>query len=163
MWKPIKDWEDLYMVNEFGDVKNIVTGNTIVGDDNGSGYKRVKLWRNKQSEMKYRHRLVAETFIPNPNNLPEVNHIDSNRSNNHIDNLEWVSRKQNKRHSQIYGNEKYKPFIVYYNNGEIATFDTQQELAALLKVSKPTVRYWLQNKNQGYLKHNISKIEYIKK
>ena len=106
MWKPIKDWEDLYMVNEFGDVKNIVTGNTIVGDDNGSGYKRVKLWRNKQSEMKYRHRLVAETFIPNPNNLPEVNHIDSNRSNNHIDNLEWVSRKQNKRHSQIYGNEK---------------------------------------------------------
>ena len=54
--------------------------------------------------------------------------------------------------------------IVYddYNNGDIVTFDTQQELATLLKVSKPTVRYWLQNKNQGYLKHNINKIEYIK-
>ena len=47
------------------------------------------------------HRLVATAFIPNPDNLPEVNHKDKNKSNNHIDNLEWTSMRENRTHSKM--------------------------------------------------------------
>ena len=62
-------------------------------------YPQVNLWKNNQSKWVYVHRLVAEAFIPNPDNLPEVNHIDGNRLNNHVSNLEWTSRSGNMQHS----------------------------------------------------------------
>ena len=63
-------------------------------------YKFVTL-RNKNGERKHKsiHRLVAETYIPNPHNLPQVNHIDEDRFNNNVNNLEWVTASQNQRHS----------------------------------------------------------------
>ncbi len=63
--------------------------------DNGRGYLTVMLSKNKTKKHKYIHRLVAETFIVNPDNFPEVNHIDENKQNNNILNLEWCNRNYN--------------------------------------------------------------------
>lgn len=63
-----------------------------------NGYLDVKLSNNGIKHHEYIHRLVAKAFIPNPNNLPEVNHIDGNKRNNNVDNLEWCSRLDNMQH-----------------------------------------------------------------
>lgn len=66
----------------------------------GRGYEQVCLWLcNNVSKQKYVHRLVAEAFLPNPNNKPEVNHIDGNKRNNELANLEWVTASENQQHS----------------------------------------------------------------
>ncbi len=66
---------------------------------NQRGYKMVNLIRDKKSKTRYVHRLVAQAFIPNPDNLPQVNHIDGNKENNDVANLEWVSAKENNHHA----------------------------------------------------------------
>ncbi|MCF0116886.1 MAG: HNH endonuclease [Bacilli bacterium] len=65
-------------------------------------YYRVTLCKNKKQKTLYIHRLIAETFLDNPNNLPEVNHIDENKHNNNINNLEWCSHEYNMK----YGSHK---------------------------------------------------------
>ena len=72
-----------------------VDGRTFTKTDDGRGYDRVSL-----EEKPYRiHRLVAEAFIPNPLNLPEVNHKDGNKKNNCVENLEWVTHQENMAHA----------------------------------------------------------------
>lgn len=76
--------------------------------DNGAGYKFYVITRFKREGKwiaitKYVHRLVAENFLENPDNLPQVNHKDCDKSNNHVDNLEWISRKSNIDHAHAAG------------------------------------------------------------
>lgn len=79
--------------------------------DNSFGYKQVNLVDdNGKERKKYVHRLVADVFIENNNNLPEVNHIDGDKANNSISNLEWVSRSENVRHSmKVLGHKPLGP------------------------------------------------------
>lgn len=162
IWIPIKGWENLYKVNQFGDVINIKTNNLITGDDNGCGYKRVTLYNGDIHKKCYRHRLVAEHFIPNPDNLPEVNHIDNNKSNNYYKNLEWCTRKNNKLHSMKKGNEKYRPFQVEFDDGRIVIYDCAMDLANELGISKTMVRNWLHKKYFSYSKYKIKAINDLK-
>lgn len=69
---------------------------------NNKWYKRFPL-RDKSRKMVTLHRVIAENFIPNPNNYPEVNHKDGNKRNNHVDNLEWCTPKQNREHARRTG------------------------------------------------------------
>lgn len=78
-------------------------------------YKFVTLRNGQYKKHKDIHRLVAEAFIPNPDNLPQVNHIDEDKLNNHVDNLEWVTASQNQRHS---GHQRAKSYIIENKNGE---------------------------------------------
>jgi len=71
----------------------------ITPQKNYRGYYYIDLYDSKTKCRKYMHRLVAETYIPNPNNLPQVNHIDKNKSNNYINNLEWTTNHKNAIHS----------------------------------------------------------------
>lgn len=109
MWKSVPD-SDTYIVNENGEVKNISTGKYIIGDINTAGYYRVSLCINGKQKKFFRHRLVALLFIPNPKNLREVNHIDGDKSNNSISNLEWCDRTHNEHESRRNGLKEYKPF-----------------------------------------------------
>ena len=110
MRKPIKNLEELYEVDEKGNVyalprkKRTPTTEYISKErklkpyNNGYGYMLVDMRKDGKRYMKVVHRLVAEAFIPNPNNLPQVNHIDGNKSNNNVDNLEWCTCSENQLH-----------------------------------------------------------------
>ena len=100
-WKQIDGFER-YQVSSAGVVKKI-DGGIMRQSDNGRGYYFVRLWNDDGMKKKYIHRLVAEAFIDNPLNKKEVNHIDSNPSNNSVENLEWVSHKENMEHMVIQG------------------------------------------------------------
>lgn len=164
MWKPIKDWEELYSINELGEVKNNKTNKLIIGDVNNAGYFRVSLCdkSNSRSKRYFRHRLVAEHFIDNPNNLTEVNHIDGNKSHNYVDNLEWISRKDNERHSRReLGNKGYKPFKVIYEDGREKVYEFKSDLAEILGVTTASIKNYLHGKSKGYINYGIILIEYI--
>lgn len=110
-WKPIKGYEGLYEVSDVGEVKalkrTINQGkchrtweeHIVKFSVDGNGYFRTNLAKDGVNKTVKVHRLVAEAFIPNPSNLPEVNHIDGNKQNNHVENLEWCSRSENLKHA----------------------------------------------------------------
>ena len=93
-WKVIEGYDFAYRVSNFGMVEG--TRGFMKPYDNGYGYLVVDLKANGKRKHKKIHRLVAEAFIPNPDNLPEVNHKDENKYNNSVDNLEWCNSSYNK-------------------------------------------------------------------
>ena len=103
--KDIKGFEDRYTISNLGIVRSKLTHIKMKPSVTKFGYLRVNLRKEHSREYKsyFIHRLVACHFLPNPNNLPEVNHIDCNRQNNIVTNLEWVSRQDNIKHSFKYG------------------------------------------------------------
>ena len=100
IWKDIKGYEGLYQVSNLGRVKSLSRKNHPKEEfrnliTNSKGYLIVNLLKNNKGKTNKVHRLVAEAFIPNPNNYPQVNHKDENKTNNHVDNLEWCTNKYN--------------------------------------------------------------------
>ncbi len=98
IWKPMKEFPNLYKVSNLGKVasyrKQLST--SIIN----SGYARVTLKIKGKAIARLLHRIIAEAFIENPENKREVNHIDGNRLNNMLSNLEWVTSSENKQHSR---------------------------------------------------------------
>ena len=118
IWRDVRDYEGLYKVSNLGRVKSLerYVKNNICGflyskehilkqSKIPSGYKKVNLSKDGIIVKQYVHRIVAQAFLPNPDNLPEVNHKDENKENNCVDNLEWCSHSYN----MCYGSrsEKY--------------------------------------------------------
>ena len=104
-WKDIEGFEGRYMVSNKGRVKSLNYSNTgkegiINAKDNNKGYLKVRLYKDGKRKWYRINRLVAQAFISNPYNLPEVNHKDKIRTNNCVENLEWCSRQYNVEYSQ---------------------------------------------------------------
>lgn len=99
IWKDCVE-NNRFEVSNFGNVRNKKTKNFIKLFDNGRGYLTVGLWSDNNIIKKkfYVHRLVARAFIENPENKLEINHIDGNKYNNNVDNLEWSTRSENLKH-----------------------------------------------------------------
>lgn len=94
IWRPIKDFEDIYEVSNMGRVRRI-GGNIKKPQDNRNGYPMVMLYRHCKHKKIFIHRAVAEAFVPNPRGVNIVNHKDETRNNNRADNLEWVTHMEN--------------------------------------------------------------------
>lgn len=98
-WKPVKGYEDLYEVSTFGNVRKI-DGTLVYQEEHNKGYLRADLFKDGKRKHFKVHRLVAEAFIPNPENKPQINHRDFNVKNNRMWNLEWVTDEENKAWSK---------------------------------------------------------------
>lgn len=99
IWKEIKDFEGLYSISTSGRVLNILTRKFLSANRSKNPYLKVNLTKDKQAKTFKVHRLVAETFLPNPENKPEVNHKDGDKLNNFLSNLEWNTKKENRDHA----------------------------------------------------------------
>lgn len=101
IWKPIIGYENLYKINNYGEVLSLRSNKILKPNDNGIGYFIIQLCKNGKRKNYLIHRLVAEHFLDNPNNLPEVNHKDEDKSNNFVNNLEWCKHKYNMNYKQL--------------------------------------------------------------
>ena len=104
----IKGNREIYEVSSLGNVRtkdregargHHVKGHILAQRDNSNGYLRCDINITGKTKSHLVHRLVAEKFIPNPDNKPFVNHIDGNKHNNSVNNLEWCTRNENERHA----------------------------------------------------------------
>lgn len=132
IWKDIKNYEGIYQVSNMGQIKSLKREYKTIGRNQSSeyetifkikekilkqasdkdGYKIVCLRNKGKKENKKVHRLVAEAFIPNPNNYPQINHIDENKSNNILSNLEYCTCQYNIVYSK---GRKVKQYDLNYN------------------------------------------------
>ena len=137
IWKDIPDYEGLYQVSNLGRIKRLEhkRKNNLINTDSTykehilkpakqtSEYMYIVLCKNGKTKGFRVHRLVAQTFIPNPENKPQVNHIDTNKSNNNVNNLEWCSRSENMIHAyshNLINSHTEKKRISQLNNIKIA-------------------------------------------
>ena len=103
MWKKIKNYNN-YSVNENGEVRNDISGKIKSAYFcKGNGYYYVDLWENNKIKKIPLHRIIAEAFIPNPENKPTIDHADGNRQNNRIDNLRWATYSEQNSRFNTYG------------------------------------------------------------
>lgn len=136
-WRDIKNYEGLYEVSDKGKIKSLKRGKEKIlktwksgGDNKEDRYEEVALWKNSKREKHYVHRLVAQEFLSNPDNLPEINHKDENKRNNCVSNLEYCSRQYNMEYS------KSKKVSQYDLNGKlIKTFKSVRQASRELGAS----------------------------
>ena len=108
-WVSIPNFNDKYFVNTKGEVYNTALDRLLKLVKVGKmDHLRAQLCKDGKYHQRYSHRLVAEAFIPNPENKPHINHIDSNPQNNIVENLEWCTPKENMIHSASLGNMSKK-------------------------------------------------------
>ena len=103
IYREVKGYEGLYAVSTWGRVKRMSDDVMLKPEETSKGYLRVDLYDENGKRKHFKvHRLVAQAFIDNPEKKPQVNHIDGNKKNNSVTNLEWVTDKENKeKRSQI--------------------------------------------------------------
>lgn len=159
IWKDIDGFEGYYQVSNYGRVKRV---DRVVVRGNGKsdsavfhmperikelqtqtqGYLHTVLYKDGKYKTKRVNRLVASAFIPNPENKPEVNHIDGNKNNNRVDNLEWVTGIKNKRHARKNGLVKpYKrPVLQIDISGNVvAEYESIKHASTLTGISSGNI------------------------
>lgn len=99
MWEKVKNYEDLYEVNEFGEIRSIkrlgTSGGLIKPTTDKNGYQKISLCKNGIQKTMSVHRVVYYSFFPNTDETLQINHKDENPSNNRLDNLEAITQKEN--------------------------------------------------------------------
>lgn len=159
MWKDIKNYENLYQISNTGKVHSVRNDIDIKPFINNNGYYEIVIKKDKKQKHFRVHRLVAQAFISNLNNLPQVNHIDGNKLNNNVNNLEYCTQSENMRHAaknNLLHNKGKKTKINQYdlNGNFIKTWNSMKEIENEYNVSHTTIRFCCKGKNKtskGYI------------
>lgn len=139
-WKYI--YRGLYQVSSDGRVRSTKTKRELSSAPNKRGYLQVVLCDNGRRKCYRVHRLVALAFIPNPDNLPQVNHIDENKINNHVSNLNWMTNKENANwgtSTERTARANARPIYALYEDGTDEYFWGMSEAARLLGAKEPAI------------------------
>ena len=127
VWKDIKGYEGLYQVSDMGRVRS--KNGVLHLNTNTYGYKHITLSKGDVQKTVVVHRLVADAFIDNPHNKPQINHIDGNKENNAVVNLEWVTQGENNRHAIRASLRKVKKILLVDAEGKaIREFNNRMEI-----------------------------------
>lgn len=136
-----------HTVDENGQVKNLKTGRVLKPNLRKNGYYLMTIWEDGKSYKRYLHRIIAEAFIPNPDNKRTINHKDGNKQNNILGNLEWATYGENVSHA--YNTNLHKSMRIL-SEDEIKTIYTRflnhEPFAYMLKefdISAGTLSYWI--------------------
>lgn len=124
-WRPVHGYEDLYEVSDKGRVRSMRGNRNILKPGHcGSLYNYVTLCKDGELKKLYIHRMVAEAFIPNPDCLPQVNHIDENKTNNTAANLEWCTAQYNNTYNDkaIKPKERKRRAVIAWNPDDNQTY-----------------------------------------
>ena len=128
-WKPIDGTDGRLEISSLGRVKsNLRDGRILRTNPDPKGYLKVRVTLDRVKYSFKVHRMVAQAFIPNPDNLPQVNHKDGNKLNNSVDNLEWVSNRDNAHHA--IANGLWKSFFA---GAELENERRRQPVTAITK------------------------------
>ena len=136
-FRDVVGFEDLYEVSDEGRVRNKNTGRILKPNKINKGYLQVILCKDGERKPALVHRLVAKAFISNPNHYPQVNHIDENKSNNHVENLEYCTNQYNIRYSAY---KKNKPVNQYALDGRLLnTYKSIKEASEKTGIDKSNI------------------------
>lgn len=117
IWKPVAGYESRFLVSSRGEIKSLKSrtgsGKLRKLAISNKGYWTLGIKQNGKMKVVLVHRLLAQTFIKNPENKPCVNHIDSNRLNNNLENLEWCTQSENMLHAVKFGNMQIRGELNY--------------------------------------------------
>jgi hypothetical protein len=144
-FKDIAGYEGLYKISDTGKVLGLKRGKFLKPNHSGR-YWMISLCKNNKMKTISVHRLVAITFIPNPNNLPEVNHKNGIKTDNYINNLEWSTRSENRLHSyKVLGEIANKPWLGKFGKDNprsipVGQYNLSGQLIATYESSKDAQR-----------------------
>lgn len=144
-WRDIENYEGMYQISNFGRVKSLprsrVRGRILKLGRGTNGYAIVHLCKKCVQETLSVHRLVAKAFIPNPDNLPEVNHLDECKTNNAVSNLRWVTREENEN----YGTKRERGARSHdYTKSSVKSAANHDYAAIGMKRRKPVLQFDLE-------------------
>ena len=155
-WKQIEDYEH-YEVSTEGRVKN-KKGEILKARKNEHGYLYVSLWKNNKGKNFRVNRLVAIACIPNPNNNTDVNHINEDKTDNRVENLEWLPHGENIKHGTLQQRRAEKLKGNTYHNTPVRCIETGQEFESVKQASE-----WLNVRPTSLTKHLRGQRKSIKK
>ena len=169
IWKDIPNYEGLYQASNLGRIRSVDRYKEVIIKNQYGEYKRTKFFKSyilkQQTYIGYKcvqlhingkykwekvHRLVAMAFVPNPENKPQVNHIDGNKSNNNVLNLEWCNQSYNTKHA--YKNNLIKHYKIEINQYDlegnyIKTWESAKEIEKKLKIKNSQICRCCKNEN----------------
>lgn len=170
MWKDIEGFEDTYKISDSGEIwskdrlcidskgrKRFRKGQKLNPDIASNGYYRITLAKNGKKKQKYLHRLLAEYFVPNPNNLPQVNHKDGNKTNCNLKNLEWVTVKENTIHAYKHGLAHVRYGENHPNYGKRSKRAIKVKATNVITGETKTYNSITETKKYGFLPSEVSR------
>lgn len=157
-----------YLVDRAGNVyslkcRQFPVPHKLTGKLNHDGYLRIQIWKDNKCRFVSVHRIIAETFIPNPNNKPFVNHINGDKSDNRVENLEWVTQKENIAHAWKNGLSNSENHSSVFNIGQyskdgvlINRFTTMGEAAQATNINYHTIYAMVTRQTKFSRKYNCT-------